>query len=181
MLDGAPLDQIDVADVRRAIGTLLQDSSLFYGTLRENLLLGSPMADSAALARAMRIACADRLLLKQAGGLDLQLRESGMGLSGGQKQALMLARLVLREPQIVLLDEPTAALDEGTERSVIQNLDQWLGQRTLVVATHRAPILSIVNRIIVIDGGRIVLDAPREQALAALAGKGGKAEGAAHV
>jgi ATP-binding cassette subfamily C protein LapB len=185
MLDGAPLGQIDAADLRRAVGPLLQESSLFHGSLRDNLLLGTPLADDRALERALRIACADRLLLNQPQGLDLKLRESGAGLSGGQKQALMLARLVLREPQIVLLDEPTAALDESTEQRVIENLDAWLGQRTLVVATHRASVLAIVQRVIVIDGGRIVLDAPRDQALAALAGEGqrpqnGNAEGEHH-
>ncbi|MDR2187333.1 MAG: type I secretion system permease/ATPase [Azonexus sp.] len=169
-LDGMPLDFIDVADTRRAIGTLMQDSSLFYGSLRENLLLGAPRADDAALQRALQIACADRLLLNQPHGLDLKLRESGAGLSGGQKQALLLARLILRNPDILLLDEPTAALDEATEREVIRRLDQWLGARTLVVATHRWPILAIVQRVIVIEGGRIVIDAPRDQALAQLSG-----------
>jgi ATP-binding cassette subfamily C protein LapB len=120
----------------------------------------------------LKIACADRLLLGQPRGLDLKLRESGAGLSGGQKQSLMLARLVLREPEILLLDEPTASLDEGTENEVIRNLDQWLGKRTMVVATHRYSILSIVQRVIVIDGGRIVLDAPRDQAIAKLSGRG---------
>jgi ATP-binding cassette subfamily C protein LapB len=180
MLDGTPLDCIDVADARRAIGTLLQDSSLFYGSLRENLLLGAPLADDAAIDQALRVACADRLLLNQPHGLDLKLRESGAGLSGGQKQALMLARRVLRNPDVVLLDEPTAALDEATEREVIQRLDPWLGRRTLVVATHRWPILSIVRRVIVIERGRVVIDAPRDQALAQLAGKTPKKE-AAHA
>jgi ATP-binding cassette subfamily C protein LapB len=174
LLDGTPLDFIDVADVRRSIGCLLQDSSLFYGSLRDNLQIATPFADDAALQRAMQIACADRLLLNQPHGLDLKLRESGAGLSGGQKQSLMLARLILREPQIVLLDEPTASLDEATERDVIRNLGQWLGKRTLVVATHRYSILSIVQRVIVVDGGKIVLDAPRDEALAALAGNSKK-------
>jgi ATP-binding cassette subfamily C protein LapB len=176
ILDGTPLDLIDVADVRRSVGCLLQDSSLFYGSLRENLLIGAPLAEDAALQRALKLACADRLLLGQPHGLDLKLRESGAGLSGGQKQALMLARLILREPNILLLDEPTASLDEWTERDVIHNLGQWLGKRTLVVATHRYSVLSIVERVIVVDGGRIVLDAPRDEALARLSGKeGGKA------
>jgi ATP-binding cassette subfamily C protein LapB len=169
-VDGTPLNFIDVADVRRSIGVLMQDSSLFHGTLRENLLLGAPLADDASLQRAMQLACADRLLMNQPHGLDLKLRESGAGLSGGQKQSLMLARLILRDPQVLLLDEPTASLDEGTERDVIHNLGAWLGQRTLVVATHRYSILSIVTRVIVIDGGRIVLDGPRDEVLAKLSG-----------
>ncbi|MDR0781949.1 MAG: type I secretion system permease/ATPase [Pseudomonadales bacterium] len=172
LLDDTPLDLIDAADLRRSIGCLLQDSSLFYGSLRENLLLGAPLADDASMMQAMKLACADRLLLNQPHGMDLKLRESGAGLSGGQKQALMLARLILREPQILMLDEPTASLDETTEREVINNLDQWLGKRTLVVATHRYSILSIVKRIIVIDRGRIVIDAPRDEALARLSGGG---------
>jgi ATP-binding cassette subfamily C protein LapB len=167
-LDGTPFDFIDVADVRRSIGALTQDSSLFYGSLRENLQIAAPHANDAALQRALKLSCADRLLLNQPHGLDLKLRESGAGLSGGQKQALMLARLILREPQVLLLDEPSASLDEGTEREVIHNLDAWLGQRTLVVATHRYSILSIVKRVIVIDGGRIVLDGPRDEVLARL-------------
>jgi ATP-binding cassette subfamily C protein LapB len=170
-LDDTPLEMIDVADVRRSIGCLMQDSSLFYGSLRENLQIGAPLATDAAIQRAMQIACADRLLLGQPHGLDLKLRESGVGLSGGQKQSLMLARLILREPHIVLLDEPTASLDEGTERSVIANLAGWLGDRTLIVATHRYSLLSIVNRVIVIDRGRIALDAPRDEAMARLSGK----------
>jgi ATP-binding cassette subfamily C protein LapB len=170
-LDGTPMDHIDVADLRRSIGCLLQDASLFHGSLRENILLGAPLADDAAIQRAMKIACADKLLLHQPHGLDLKLRESGAGLSGGQKQALMLARLILREPDIVLLDEPTASLDKNSEVEVIRNLDHWIGKRTLVVATHRYSILSIVQRVIVIDRGRIVLDSPREQAIARLSGR----------
>ncbi|MDR2215294.1 MAG: type I secretion system permease/ATPase [Nevskiaceae bacterium] len=177
LLDGTPLDLIDVADVRRSVGCLLQDSSLFLGTLRENLLIAAPLADDPTIQRAMKIACADRLLLNQPHGLDLKLRESGVGLSGGQKQALMLARLILREPHVVLLDEPTASLDEATEREVIANLGLWLGQRTMVVATHRYQILSIVQRVIVVDGGRIVLDAPRDEALRKLSGNSAPAGG----
>jgi len=179
ILDGSPMQHIDVADLRRSIGCLLQDASLFHGTLRENLLLGAPLANDDAIRRAMKTACAGKLLLAQPHGLDLKLRESGAGLSGGQKQALMLARLLLREPEILLLDEPTASLDEETENEVIRNLDQWLGSRTLVVATHRHAILSIVRRVIVIDGGRVVFDAPREQALARLSGGKAKTAGKA--
>ncbi|MDN7447711.1 type I secretion system permease/ATPase [Burkholderia multivorans] len=170
LFDDTPLPLIDVADVRRDVGMLLQESSLFYGTLRENLLIANPLATDDAILAAMKVACADQLLLRQPHGLDLKLRESGLGLSGGQKQALMLARVILRAPNVLLLDEPTASLDDATERAIVERLRQWLGNRTLIVATHRYPVLSIVDRIIVIDGGRIVRDVPKDEVLQALRG-----------
>nr|WP_258403032.1 ATP-binding cassette domain-containing protein [Burkholderia multivorans] len=170
LFNDTPLPLIDVADVRRDVGMLLQESSLFYGTLRENLLIANPLATDDAILAAMKVACADQLLLRQPHGLDLKLRESGIGLSGGQKQALMLARVILRAPNVLLLDEPTASLDDATERAIVERLRQWLGNRTLIVATHRYPVLSIVDRIIVIDGGRIVRDGPKDEVLQALRG-----------
>ena len=165
LFNGINMNLIDVADVRRDVGFLMQDASLFYGTLRDNLLLANPLAQDDEILEAMRIACADQLLLNQPHGLDLVLREGGMGLSGGQKQTLMLARLILRSPNVLLLDEPTASLDEATESAVIQRLGAWAGKRTMLVATHRYAMLSLVSRIIVIDGGRIVLDGPRDSVL----------------
>ncbi|MCG5261053.1 type I secretion system permease/ATPase [Cupriavidus gilardii] len=168
VLDDTPMALIDVADLRRDIGSVLQESSPFYGTLRDNLLIANPLATDEQLLRALRIACADQLLLNQPHGLDLRIRENGLGLSGGQKQVLILARTFLRDPQILLLDEPTASLDEGTELAVIERMRQWMGRRTLIVATHRYPVLSLVDRIIVVDRGRIVRDGPKDEVLAAL-------------
>lgn len=165
LFNGISMNLIDVADVRRDIGFLMQDSSLFYGTLRENLLLGNPLASDEEVLEAMHISCADQLLLNQPHGLDLILREGGKGLSGGQKQTLMLSRLVLRSPNILLLDEPTASLDEATEVAVISRLNEWIGNRTMIVATHRYSMLSMVDRIIVVEGGRIALDGPKDDIL----------------
>ncbi|HBT97332.1 MAG TPA: type I secretion system permease/ATPase [Desulfobulbaceae bacterium] len=170
LFDDTVMGLIDMADIRRDVGILLQESNLFYGSLRENLLLGNPLASDEQLLKAMHLSCADQLLLNQQHGLDLKLRESGQGLSGGQKQALMLARLFLRSPNILLLDEPTASFDEGTERVVIERLKGWLGTRTLIVATHRYPVLSLADRIIVIDQGRIVQDGGKDDILKALSG-----------
>jgi len=164
-LDGINMSLIDVADVRRDVGFLMQDASLFYGTLRDNLLLANPLATDEQILEAMHIVCADQLLLNQSHGLDLVLREGGLGLSGGQKQTLMLARLILRSPNVLLLDEPTASLDEATETIVIQRFQKWIGKRTMLAVTHRYAMLPLVSRIIVMEGGRIILDGPRDTIL----------------
>lgn len=168
LLDDTPMPLIDMADLRRDVGVLLQESGLFYGTLRENLQIASPLASDDAMLAAMRLAGADQLLLRQPHGLDLKLREGGIGLSGGQKQVLMLARIFLRAPNVLLLDEATAALDEASELAIIERLRQWLGRRTLILATHRRPLLSLVDRVIVLEDGRIVRDGPRDEVLQAL-------------
>ncbi|WP_198015322.1 type I secretion system permease/ATPase [Nitratidesulfovibrio termitidis] len=172
LFNNTPMNLIDVADIRRDLGVMLQESGLFYGTLRENLLIANPLATDEQILEAMRLSCADQLLLTQPHALDMKLRENGQGLSGGQKQSLMLARLFLRNPNILLLDEPTASLDEMTEVAIIRRMQAWLGQRTLVVATHRYPVLSLVDRIILIDGGRIVRDGPKDEVLRAMTGGG---------
>lgn len=91
--------------------------------------------------------------------------EGGLGLSGGQKQSLLLARLLLRQPNVLLLDEPTSSLDEGAERLFLENLDQWAQGKTVLIATHRLALLELVERIIVVDDGKIVLDEPKEEAI----------------
>jgi len=167
-IDGMPSTTIDMSDLRRDIAFLSQEASLFHGSLRENLLMANPWASDEEMIAALKLACADQLLLNQQKGLDLAIREEGKGLSGGQRQALMLARTFLRDPQILLLDEPTASLDEGTEMAVVANLKRWIGDRTLLVATHRPALLALVNRLIVIDSGRVVLDGPKDQVIARL-------------
>ena len=105
----------------------------------------------------------------RAEGLDDLIHEGGLGLSGVQRQALLLARTLIRQPSIVLLDEPTAHFDEVTERQVIDAVGRWLAPRTLVVATHRMPVLQWVDRIVVLEGGRIVMDGSKDQILGKLA------------
>ncbi|EPL05347.1 type I secretion system permease/ATPase [Pseudomonas sp. CF161] len=166
VLDGLELTQIDPADVRRDIGLLTQNSRLFFGSIRDNLTLGRPMASDAEILQALTLSGALALVQSQEGGLDYLILEGGIGLSGGQKQALLLARTLLREPNTLLLDEPTATLDEVSERQVLEQLTPWLDGRTLVVATHRLAVLQWVDRVLVIDAGRIVMDGTKEQVLA---------------
>jgi len=167
-LDGLELGLIDPADVRRDMSLLTQNARLFYGTVRENITMGMPMADDAQVFDALRLCGGLPFVKSRAEGLDEMILEGGLGLSGGQRQALLLARTIIRQSHIVLLDEPTSHFDEMTERQVIAALQPWMASRTLVVATHRMPILQWVERIVVIDGGRIVMDGPRDQVLAQL-------------
>lgn len=168
LLDGVSLAHIDPADVRRDIGLLAQDARLFHGTLRENLQLGAPHATDAELMAALQATGAWTFVRGLPTGLDHPLMEGGRGLSGGQRQSLLLARLMLRRPQVLLLDEPTASLDELAEREVIDQLCTLAAGRTLVVATHRPAVLEAVDRILVVDGGAIVLDGTREQVMTRL-------------
>ncbi|WP_137898291.1 type I secretion system permease/ATPase [Sphingomonas sp. 2SG] len=170
LLDGLALHQIDPADVRRDVGLLTQSSRLFHGTLRENLTLGAPSASDTEIMAVLAMVGADAMLRRMRDGLGHVVQEGGRGLSGGQVQALLLARLLLRQPMVALLDEPTAAMDEATERHFIQRLGEWGRDRTLVVATHRMRMLDIVDRIIIIDQGGVILDGPRDQILATMRG-----------
>ena len=164
-LDGVDLGLIDPTDVRRDMGLLNQNAHLFFGSVRENLTLGSPLATDQELLNVLKLTGALNFVLDKKEGLDHQILEGGVGFSGGQRQALLLSRLLLRQPNILLLDEPTAAIDDVSEKQLIQNLKGWLGQKTLVIATHRRAVLELVDRIIVVHDGKIVMDGPKEQVL----------------
>ncbi len=164
-LDGLDLSLIDPSDVRRDMGLLNQNAHLFYGTIRENLTLGAPLATDEEILRALVVTGALPFVQEKKEGLDHLILEGGVGFSGGQKQALLLARLLIRQPNILLLDEPTAAIDDVAEKQLIDHLKGWLAHRTLVVATHRRAVLELVDRIIVVNEGKIVMDGPRDQVL----------------
>jgi len=171
-LDGTQLNQIDPADIRRDVVLLSQHSRLFHGTLRYNLTLGNPVASDKELEIALILSGAKPFVQQLPDGLDHLILEGGLGLSGGQRQAFLLARLMLRNPNVVLLDEPTAALDDNAERAFLNALKYWLGKdKTLIVATHRLGALSLVDRVLVLNQGRIALDMPKNEALKKLTGK----------
>jgi ATP-binding cassette subfamily C protein LapB len=154
-LDGIDLRQIDPAVLRQTVGLMAQDSRLFNGTLRENLTMGNTAVSDTRI-----VAVLDSLGLmswvnEMASGLDSKIGEGGSGLSGGQRQLISMARLMLSNPTVVLLDEPTSALDTETEQRVIAALKVWLGNKTLLLATHRPSLLSLVDAVAVVNKGKI--------------------------
>lgn len=168
LLDGMALSQIDPADVRRDAGLLTQNARLFHGTIRDNLTLGAPAASDAELVKVLMMVGADQFIRTLQRGLEHPILEGGAGLSGGQVQALLLARLLLRNPSILLLDEPTASMDEATERHFIAQFDKWSRGRTLVVATHRTRVLDLADRVLVVERGSIIRDQSRDKFIASL-------------
>jgi len=168
LLDGMALSQIDPADVRRDAGLLTQNARLFHGTIRDNLTLGAPAASDAELVKVLTMVGADQFIRTLQRGLEHPILEGGAGLSGGQVQALLLARLLLRNPSILLLDEPTASMDEATERHFIAQFDQWSRGRTLVVATHRTRVLDLADRVLLVEYGSVVRDNSKDSFVGSL-------------
>jgi ATP-binding cassette subfamily C protein LapB len=167
-VDGFDLRQFDPAVLRRNIGTASQDIFLFYGTLRENIALGAPWADDAAVLRAAEIAGVTEFAARHPRGFDMQVGERGERLSGGQRQAVAMARALLLEPPILLLDEPTSFMDNASETRLKQALQEHVAGRTVLIITHRASLLDLVGRLVVLDRGRVVADGPRDDILEAL-------------
>jgi ATP-binding cassette subfamily C protein LapB len=177
-IDGTDQRQIDPAALRRDIGYVPQDILLFYGSVRDNIVMGAPYADDAAVLRAADIAGVTEFADRSAQGLDLPVGERGEKLSGGQRQAIAIARAELMAPPLLLLDEPSSAMDNRSEELFKARISAQLEGRTLILISHRASLLSLVNRLIVLDQGRVVADGAKEPVLAALAR--GKLNAASH-
>ncbi|MFS3859937.1 type I secretion system permease/ATPase [Proteus mirabilis] len=170
-LDNVDIRQIDPHYLRNQILLLEQQPRLFLGSLRENLDLArmDGFSSDQDLIMALQRFGLDKVIKKHPRGLDMSLGENGLGLSGGQKQIVALARMTMRNPKIVLLDEPTTGLDQYSEIQALNAISAWCRSRTLLVVTHRPQVLSIVNRIIVVDNGKVVMDGPRDVVLQQLA------------
>lgn len=172
-VDEVAMGLIDPSDIRRDIGLMGQGARLFHGTLRENLTLGAPMASDEEILGILGQMGLVEFVHRLPEGLDHMVLEGGLGLSGGQKQGLLLARLLLRRPNVLLLDEPTASFDEVSEAAVIDVLGRLGSETSVIVATHRPAMLRIVDRLIVVSNGAIAMDGPKDKVLAQL--RGGKA------
>ena len=166
-LDGVDMNQLAPEFVREHIGYLPQDVRLFNGTLRDNLTLGLPTPNDSVILRAARLTGLDQIIQNHPKGLELEISEGGRGLSGGQRQLVGLTRLLMAKPRVLLLDEPTAAMDSQLEARVIKHLfEEMSPESVVVVVTHKMGLLPHVNRVIVVDKGQIVVDGPREDVLA---------------
>lgn len=168
---GLDVNQIDPADWRHTVGYVSQDARLFYGSLRENVMLGVPDASANEFMRVLKLTGLDHIAARHPQGIHLPVGEHGGNLSGGQRQLVALARTLLTRPQMLLLDEPTSAMDAQTEQQFLRHLHAATEGQTLVVVTHRPSLLTLVDRIIVIDNGRVAMDGPKENVLAKLRGE----------
>lgn len=168
LVDGIDIRQIDAQDLRRNIGYVMQDSTLFYGTIKTNITLGAPYIDDETFLKACQIAGVEDFVKQHPRGYDQPVGEHGESLSGGQKQAIAVARALLLDPPILLFDEPTANMDHSTEQAFIKHLMEDLKDKTIVIVTHRTSILPAIDRLVVMDKGRVFADGPKDKVLAKL-------------
>jgi len=170
--DGLNHQQIHPSDLRKNIGYLPQDIVLFHGTIRDNILFGTRQVTEYQLIRAVQLSGVSAFTDHNSQGLDQQVGESGSALSRGQRQSIVLARAILNSPQILLLDEPTASLDARAEKQFIASINATAKDRTMLLITHKMDLLKLVDRILVLDKGKLIIDGPKDKVLAQL--KGGK-------
>ena len=168
LIDGIDSRQIDPAELRRNIGYVPQDVTLFYGTLRENIVMPAPMADDETVLRAVNASGLNRFIDSHPRGLSMQVGERGESLSGGQRQSVAIARAVIHDAPILLLDEPTGSMDHSTEEETKARLTEIARGKTMIVVTHRTSLLELVDRIIILDAGKVVADGPKDQVVSAL-------------
>lgn len=167
-IDGTDIRQIDPAELRRFIGAVPQDVILFSGTIRDNITLGTYDIDDINVLRAAEVTGVSDFAGKHPKGFDMEVGELGRGLSGGQRQSVAIARAVLHDPPVLVLDEPTSSMDNRTEGKIKNNFKEILQDKTMIVITHRGSMLELVDRVIVIDNGVIVADGARQTVLEAL-------------
>ena len=168
LLDGVDLRQLDPADLRRNIGYVAQDSMLFFGSLRDNIAIRAPYADDRALVAAAELAGLTEFVNRHPEGFEMEVSERGESLSGGQRQSIAVARAVLLDPPVLLLDEPTSSMDFATEAQLKERMRQFGEHKTMIIVTHRTSLMDLADRIIVLDDGVVVADGPKDKVVAAL-------------
>ncbi|MBM3109146.1 type I secretion system permease/ATPase [Pseudomonas sp. P66] len=168
LLDNLDLRQLDIADLRTQIGYVAHDLPLLAGSLRDNLTLGARYISDARMLEVAELTGVSDLARQHPQGFDRPVGERGQLLSGGQRQAVLLARAMLLEPPIMILDEPTSHMDNASEDQLRQRLHGWVQGKTLLLVTHRTSMLSLVDRLLVLDNGKVVADGPKEAVIDAL-------------
>ena len=165
MIDGTDIRQLDPATLRSKMGAAMQESVLLTGSVRENIELGRAGIDDEEMIRAATVSGTHQFMGQIANGYDLRLADRGEGLSGGQRQSIAIARALAGRPSIMVLDEPSSAMDAQTETALIQRLGEELAGRTVVMITHRPPLLALATRVILIEAGKVAADGPRDKIL----------------
>ncbi|MFH1158649.1 MAG: type I secretion system permease/ATPase [Pseudomonadota bacterium] len=168
LIDDTDMRQIDPADLRRNISYMGQDTTLMTGSIRENIVMGSPGAGDEDVLRIASITGVHDFVRHHPMGYDAPVGERGGSLSGGQRQSVALARTLLMNTPILILDEPTNSMDSGTENVILLHLEKFIKDKTFILVTHKPALLKLVGRLVVMDGGRVVMDGPKETVLQAL-------------
>ncbi len=176
LIDGIDIKQIDPADLRKNIGYVSQDIMLFRGTVKENITFRASHASDAAMLDAAQISTTSEFIKKHPKGYEMPIGERGQGLSGGQRQSIGIARAFLLDAPIMLMDEPSNAMDQMTEAKLLENMALALREKTTLLVTQKMTLLALVERVIVMNEGRVFIDAPKEEALLQLQNKGGSNE-----
>ena len=170
-MDNLDVKQLDPVDLRHSYNYVPQEVTLFSGTVRDNITLSAPHATDAEIVKASDFGVVGALTDRHPLGMDLQVGERGFNISGGQRQSIAIARAFIKDSPIILLDEPTNAMDYNTEMKVINNLKEATKGKTTIIITHKPSILTIVDRLLVIDDGALVMDGPKDEIMAKLGGK----------
>lgn len=174
LIDGIDIKQIDPADLRKHMGYVSQDIMLFRGTVKDNITFRATHASDGAMIRAAQISGTDEFIKKHPKGYEMPVGERGQGLSGGQRQSIGIARAFLLDAPIMLFDEPSNAMDQVTEAKLLKNLEAELQDRTTIIVTQKMALLKIVERVMVMHEGKLIIDAPKEEALKKLGGNKGE-------
>lgn len=178
-IDGTDVRQIDPGDLRRNIGAVQQSPQLFYGSVRENITMGHEMAPDRAVLKAAELSGVMEFLRESSAGLDTQVGERGEALSGGQRQAVAIARSLLYDPPILVFDEPTASLDPASEMRLRRRLEVLCQNKTVILITHKGAMLELVDKLILLDRGRVIAYGPKNEVIKKLQAREYKASGAA--
>jgi len=168
LLDGIDIQQIDPADLRKNLGYMPQDITLFSGTIKTNIMYGFSHVDDEKVVQAAEVSCVNDFVNNHPLGFDRAVGERGQALSGGQRQSVGMARAMLRDVPVYLFDEPTSGMDSTTESKVTQNLQESIKDKTVLLVTHKAALLQLVDRLIVLDNGKIIADGAKDAVLKSL-------------